>query len=147
MSIGSRAIQQNTVSAGLALGLVELGRVKLPGDKIAFDFAFMSAWRRWQHKHQFTSVGDAADRAGRMLDPWVLATEYGKRTQRPVIPIYWGLGEHGTPEIYPARDIDDRDPSWEEYADDLVDSIPGRAWLELTREIVERVERPEVAPD
>lgn len=142
MSIGSRDIQQNTVSAGLALGLAELDRVKLPGGKVAFDFAFNYAWRDWDHKDEFTFVGETASRNGRGLDPWILATKYTKNKQWPVSPLYWGPGERGTPEIYTNRDLTEEDPSWEEYADDLVDSIPGHAWLELTRVIVDRIERP-----
>lgn len=140
MSIGTRAHQQKVVSAGVALGLAALDRDELPGNKVSFDLGFMGAWRGWNHTKGFTSVGDGALRAGRMLDPWWLVTTYDREKRTPWVPVCWGTNEGGNPTVY-LRELSEPDQDWTEQAGYLVDSIPGTAWVELTQRIIDRVER------
>ena len=48
--------QRNSVSEGIALGLVLLGHFDLPFDKVTADLAFTGAWRSWTYTSRFPQI-------------------------------------------------------------------------------------------
>lgn len=138
----SRAIQRNTVSAGLGLGLAELGQSRLPGEWTAFNPAFRVVWERWTYRNRFPEFYGPA-REWPVREPWELVLVYDKRKERPLSPLYWGEGADGMPELKLRHAMDDLDPTWEEYAHYLVGSIPGRAWVNLARMSIDQIEDPD----
>lgn len=137
-AIGSRNTQQNTVSAGLALGFSALGVYEIRCDKVTFELAFDAAWRAWPHASAFPALsGDSH------LDRWWLIREYtaGKRT--PYSPAIWSGPEQSVPTIYArSADVDWAARSPQEYAGDLVDGIPGESWVALAQAMCDRASIP-----
>ncbi|PRZ15157.1 hypothetical protein [Nesterenkonia sandarakina] len=123
----ARSTQQNTVSLGFALGLADLERNELPWDKVSFELVFERVWRGWEYKHVFPAMNGPGAK-----DPFYVVTQYTERKHSPYGPLFW----EGT-QVYAHQELDNRDPTWEEFADDLVDEVPGRAWMDLVRSVVD----------
>lgn len=51
--------QVREVVEGLGLGLVSLGVTSVSSGKLDLEFAFSHAWRRWEHAHEYPSIGRA----------------------------------------------------------------------------------------
>lgn len=103
--------QRDTVSAGMALGLVLCGRTAIPFEKWRVDLAFEGAWRSWAHRAVFpqvnTDVNKGLDgtwamvRADERKGTWPLFWE----TTGKEIEIYTRrmTGMRRTPRIYDSR--------------------------------------------
>lgn len=80
--------QRNAVSEGLALGVLmcgtdRIGYADVDGNfKIAADFAFLHAWRRWPHRNLFPRVA----RDTELIDPIWIAVHADERRQ---VSLYW----------------------------------------------------------
>lgn len=128
--------QRNSVSEGMALGLLVCGRHALPYDKSRLDLAFSGAWRSWTHRPQFPQVNtDLANG----LDETLAFTRVD--AQKKTIVLYWRQ-EANQLEIC-ARQADwtpEDDQDLRFAVESLDGDVPLAGWEELAQEFLKRFE-------
>lgn len=122
------ARQRNSVSEGMALGLVVLGHPDLPFNKVTCDLAFESAWRAWSYATRFPQV--RTDLSHGSDGSWVMTrADEAKRTWA----LFWDAGQRLT--IYARQhDWDPADQDDIEYALGTLDGdVPISGWTDLAQ--------------
>lgn len=131
------ARQRNSVSEGMALGLVMEGVVTLPEHKVKLDLAFEGAWRSWERRTTFPSVNSKVER----FDSGCRVMTYaGER--RHTATLFWSEGTEGW-EIWCRRENwDPTDPDDLEHAVRMLDGdVPLSAWRSLAQDFLARLRR------
>lgn len=122
--------QRNSVSEGMALGLLMNGTDELPMDKVIVDLAFEGEFPRWSHSRHFPQVVTDL-RNG--LDGYIAITRADERKQ--AYHLFWS--ERGWPYVIHARARwDDMDIDPREVAASIHKDIPADAWGELARDFL-----------
>ncbi len=125
--------QRNSVSEGMALGLVVLGHPDLPFNKATADLAFTGAWRSWIYTSRFPQVQTDLSHGSDGVRVMTRADE-AKKTW----VLFWDAGRRLT--IYPRQDDwDPADPEDISYALDMLDGdVPLAGWTDLAQAFLDR---------
>lgn len=120
-------------------------RYTLPNGKPRVEFAFTSAWRKWEHGNTYPWMQRTATMAVKDLDVIHIITEMDKDKHTPHMPFYWDYYAQDGPTIY-ARPDNTFDPNDDDdlefYAGLLSDStIPAKAWAGLARTFLENLDK------
>lgn len=80
--------QENTVSAGFALGMVLIGEEALPPltNPLDIELSFWKTWREWPHAHQFPALGQYKPGA---TAAYHILKRYTQSRKTPYSPVYW----------------------------------------------------------
>lgn len=131
------ARQRNAFSEGLALGLLERGRLPLEFGKTDLDVAIEEAFQAWSYASQFPRIHtDLFGRAS--LDGlWVMLHV---DTPRKARIIYWNPGTNPL-SVTTVPQWAGRTASLDELARVLNPTIPADAWRELADKVPDTVRR------
>lgn len=120
--------QRLTVTEGLAVGLAALEVESLPHNKMSFEFAVQSAWRRWEYAGHFPSL--LGQFGGNEI--WLAVGKSGnsQRFNR------WEIADR---RMYPVT-FDDWTPQecWEVHLADY--GVPLHGWVDLARMVHDHTE-------
>lgn len=127
--------QRNSVSEGMALGLLMAGRDALPYDKVRVDRAFAKAWRGWALRDRFPQVSTDLSKG---LGGGHVITRADKR--RRVWNLFWERdGTHLRLRARPHWEGQDVDP---DVVADLSDGeVTATDWQSLATSFLETFER------
>lgn len=118
---------------------------QLPHDKLRVEFAFTSAWRKWERGSSYAWMQRVATGAVKDLDVIHIITELDKNKRDPYVPFYWDAHAPGGPTIY---SVDNSELDWsdstelESQAKGLSNPhIPATAWADLAEAFLENLSR------
>lgn len=127
--------QRNTVSEGMALGLLMAGRDELLYDKGRVDLAFEGAWRGWEFRGRFPQVSTDLRNGSDGVHVMTRADE-----QKHVWHLFWEReGRYLRIEARPQWDQETIEP--DVVADSLTGDVAPAGWLSLAERFLERFER------
>lgn len=133
----SPARQKNTVSQGVALGLLLCGHETIPNNKVQVDLAFEGAWRIWPQAKTFITVDNALKKFGGGMRAVTHADDHKQSWV-----FYWERTSAGYQIRARQRDWSLDDPDDIEYALEMLDGgVTAEQWRELAETFVTRLPR------
>lgn len=125
--------QRNSVSEGIALGLVILGQTDLPFNKVTADLAFTGAFRDWAYTDRFPQVRTDLSKGS---DGVRVMTRASDRKQTFVF--FWDTNRRLTVHLRQGG-WDPDDPADIDYAVSMIDGdVPAEGWTDLAQGFLDR---------